>query len=116
MTKHFSFRLDEIKNLVDENGTIHSDNPRCVAIPNNIDTLSKNEQAKLKRYNQDTDFRKIFCVWIMWIIPAWLLAVILILLFKKLNTAVLTTLLGTTTVTVLGLPYIVLKNLFPEGQ
>ena len=71
---------------------------------------------KQERYKADTKHR-LYLAWsIMGIIIVWLLAVIVILCFNTrffhLSDIVLVTLLGTTTVTVIGLPAIVLKGFF----
>lgn len=84
--------------------------------PVDIDELSMSEQKRM-RYEQDTHFRKHFANWVMIVIPAWLLFVILILVgcgsgLMTLDSTVLVTLLTTTTVNVLGLAYIVLKDIF----
>lgn len=81
-----------------------------------IDELSMSEQKRM-RYEQDTHFRKHFANWVMIVIPAWLLFVILILAgcgsgLLYIDSTVLVTLLTTTTVNVLGLAYIVLKDIF----
>lgn len=84
-----------------------------------VDDLSMHEQIKA-RYKQDTDFRKYFSVWVMIIAPAWLVATLFIVVLcgcsvLVLPQSVINTLLATTTATVLGLAYIVLKGMFPEG-
>ena len=55
----------------------------------------------------------------MWIVPAWLGLVLVIVFFcgfklTELDSSVLITLLATTTVNVLGLAYIVLKGIFNQ--
>jgi hypothetical protein len=82
----------------------------------NVDDMSLAEQ-KAVRYGQDTKYRSHLAIWVMWIVPGWLVLVIVILglcgfRVMELNTEVLITLLATTTVNVLGLAYIVLKGIF----
>lgn len=98
------------------------------AIPENItddvledvDDKSMRQQRK-ERFSQDTRFRRHLANWVMIIVPCWLFLVIVILFFHGfglifLPTEVIITLLATTTVNVLGLAYIVLKGIFPEGK
>lgn len=85
-----------------------------------VDDLSMKDQIK-ERYGQDTRFRKHLAHWVMWIVPVWLGCVLFIITFNdpfcfNLNSKVLITLLATTTVNVLGLAYIVLKGIFPQGK
>lgn len=81
-----------------------------------IDAASLKEQEKI-RYSQDTKFRKHLTRWVMIIIPAWLYMVFQILCKCAngqwhLSDMVLSTLLATTTVNILGLANIVLKGMF----
>ncbi len=88
-------------------------------LPTDVDDLSMRKQIHI-RYKQDTDFRKYFSVWVMIIAPVWLVATLVIVILcgcsvLVLPQSVINTLLATTTATVLGLAYIVLKGMFPEG-
>lgn len=98
------------------------------AIPENVnddvledvDDKSMRQQRK-ERFSQDTRFRRHLANWVMTIVPCWLLSVVVILFLHGLGliclpTEVIITLLATTTVNVLGLAYIVLKGIFPEGK
>lgn len=81
-----------------------------------IDTSSLKDQEKI-RYRQDTKFRKHLTLWVMIIIPSWLILVFILLClcaFRlcELSNAILTTLLATTTANILGLANIVLKGMF----
>ena len=83
-----------------------------------VDQSSLKEQVR-ERYSQDTRFRKHLALWVMWIVPAWLALVLVIVFFcgfrlTELDSSVLITLLATTTVNVLGLAYIVLKGIFSQ--
>ncbi|WP_109831389.1 hypothetical protein [Reichenbachiella versicolor] len=88
------------------------------------DSLSSQiERKKLesKRYESDTKDRKWLAIWTATIVSLWLLCVILILVKNEsskldLSDTVLVTLLGTTTLNVLGLPYIVLKGHFASSS
>lgn len=74
------------------------------------------EEQERERYKADTGLRNQLCKWIMFLIPSWLAVVFVILIISNfwgnLSTSVLCTLLGTTTVEVIGLPYIILEGLF----
>lgn len=85
-----------------------------------VDDLSIRAQIK-RRYDQDTDYRRHLANWVMIIVPAWLLAVIVILILcgccvMSFDKDIMIALLATTTVNVLGLAYIVLKGIFPESK
>lgn len=88
-------------------------------VPDNSNLESQDykslEQQKADRFGQDTKHRKVLIIWTMILISGWLVAVILIVVIcKHLSDVVLSTLLATTTVNVLGLAKIVLGNLFPR--
>ena len=77
------------------------------------------EKLKLKndRYKDNTELRRGLAILFTITINGWLIIVFLILLNNrslKLSDSVLITLLGTTTIQVLGMMYVILKNLFPE--
>lgn len=83
-------------------------------------------QAKIKaleaeRYSSDTKDRKWLAIWAVIVVSLWLLLVIIILLLNKLcsinlSDNVLIALLGTTTLNVLGLSFIVLKGHFNSSK
>lgn len=83
-----------------------------------IDYDSENMiRQKTERYIQDTGHRHTLILWMMTIVSLWLMAVIFIVAFNGLlnlsiNDTVMVTLLATTTANVLGLPLIILKDLF----
>ncbi len=83
----------------------------------------------LKHRNKDLEMqlkqRKISFKWVLGLITVYLVfvGVFLVLIFCEFtkthhtfSPTIVMTLLGTTTATVLGLPYIVLKNLFPHSN
>lgn len=75
------------------------------------------QKLKALRYLSDTTDRKWLAVWTAIVVSIWLFVVLFILIFNeqfniKLNTTVIVALLGTTTLNVLGLSYIVLKGHF----
>ena len=81
------------------------------------------ERAKqeVERIKSNTEERKKMAKWVKYVIPSWLgitagiISSVGMELFE-LSEVVLCTLLGTTTVNVLGLGYIVLKGLFPNDN
>ena len=88
-----------------------------------VDALPINRQEDLinERYAQDTKERKLLSHWVTIVVSLWLLFVLAILslnrlLELKLSDTVLCMLLGTTTINILGLAYIVLKGLFDRKQ
>ncbi len=86
-----------------------------------IDSESLDIQKDLKRlennrYHSDTKDRKWLAKWTAFVVTIWLTSVLLILVFNEdkicLSDKVLITLLGTTTLNVLGLSFIVLRGHF----
>jgi hypothetical protein len=81
----------------------------------NIDNYDLDKQKSF-RYNQDTKERKFLSHWVVLVVSIWLFWVIFILIFNELllnlSDTVICMLLGTTTINILGLAYIVLKGLF----
>jgi hypothetical protein len=81
----------------------------------------EDQKLKSKRYRQDTDERKLLSHWVIGVVSIWLFLTVLMLglnrlLCLKLSDVVCCMLLGTTTVNILGLAYIVLKGLFPDSE
>ncbi len=91
-----------------------------------IDSDDLKAQVEMKRlesyrYKSDTVDRKWLAIWTAGVVTLWLIAVIGILLYNKsqsigLSDTVLVTLLGTTTLNVLGLSFIVLRGHFTSSQ
>jgi hypothetical protein len=90
-----------------------------------IDTQGKGEQAHQKewyslanaRFKYDNKLRKRLSYWALWVVSLWLAIVLTLLILSgtsclKLSDVVLSTLLATTTLNVLGLMFIVLKGYF----
>ena len=90
----------------------------------NIDSKDLGMQKialETERYKSDTNDRKWLAKWATWVVTGWLSFVILILLFNRicnfnLSDVVLATLLGTTTLNVLGLSFIVLRGHFTSAK
>lgn len=94
--------------------------PTYTSAGKDYDTLNLGEQ-KRARYKQDTHFRRCLAIWVMHIVPLWLFMVMIVVVFygvgwMNLSDTAIVTLLATTTANVLGLAYIVLKGIFPEGS
>lgn len=74
------------------------------------------DQLKADRYHNNTGLRTILARWALSIVTAWLGIVAIILMYNNdefcLSESVLITLLTTTTANVLGLIYIVMKDIF----
>lgn len=91
-----------------------------------IDSDDLKIQIKLKeleqqRYASDTVDRKWLAIWTAVVVSLWLSLVIFILIVNErfslcLSDSVLITLLGTTTINVLGLSFIVLRGHFNSAQ
>lgn len=88
-----------------------------------IDSAGLSDQLKrllAERYANDTQNRQWLARWAVWIVSIWLIVVLFIILanrnFFSLSDAVLIALMGTTTLNVLGLSYIVLKGYFQASE
>jgi len=65
--------------------------------------------------------KKGICVWVKWVVSIYLIFIAYILLLLvlnegKLESSVVIALLTTTTINILGLPYMIIKSLFPEKR
>jgi hypothetical protein len=65
--------------------------------------------------------KKGICVWVKWVVSIYLIFIACILLLLvlsegKLESSVVIALLSTTTINILGLPYMIIKSLFPEKK
>lgn len=88
-----------------------------------ISKQKKQYKHEAERFKNNTEQRKCLVNSTIWIIKLWLFAVVVLIFlcaFKQceLDKIVLCTLLGTTTVNVLGLGHIIIKGLFfaPESS
>jgi hypothetical protein len=76
----------------------------------------KKKELENQRYQSDTKDRKWLAEWTAWTVSMWLLLVMCILMYNDkrwhLDPSVLIALLGTTTLNVLGLSFIVLRGHF----
>lgn len=93
--------------------------PPSTTLTSNSDVMSLREQEhdlKNKRYQSDTTWRCRLSWWVIIADSTWLLSILVILFcntkYLQLSDPVLLMLLGTTTINVLGLAFIVLKGLF----
>lgn len=81
------------------------------------DFEEEEKKSEIERYKIDTELRKSLAKWSFWIITSWIIGVIVVLMLNShcfcLSDDVLKVILITTTANILGLPIIVLRNLFP---
>ena len=81
------------------------------------DFEEEEKKSEIERYKIDTELRKSLAKWSFWIITGWIIGVIVVLMLNShcfcLSDDVLKVILITTTANILGLPIIVLRNLFP---
>ena len=85
-----------------------------------IDAWDLGKQQSI-RYDQDTEERKLLSHWVMWVVSVWLFLVLAAIVFNKffclgIEPSVSLMLLGTTTVNILGLAFIVLRGLFDDTK
>jgi hypothetical protein len=69
----------------------------------------------------ELELKKGICVWVKWVVSVYLIFIAYILLLLvlnegKLESSVVIALLTTTTINILGLPYMIIKSLFPEKR
>lgn len=81
----------------------------------------KKFHAELKRYEKLTKQRSLMVTYSSIVVCVWLVFVAVILVYyvwwtPDISTTVLTTLLATTTVNVIGLGYVLIKGLFNNGE
>lgn len=101
-------------------------NPSPDSKEENIDSFKLSDQERIKRelenerYNSDTRDRKWLAEWSATIVSVWLFLVFIILVSNHrslhLSDNVINVLLGTTTLNVLGLMYIVLRGHFTSNK
>ena len=78
-------------------------------------------QLKIDISKQELELKKGICVWVIRIVSVYLFFIAYILLHLvlnegKLESSVVIALLTTTTINILGLPYMIIKSLFPEKK
>lgn len=83
--------------------------------------FAQKKDLERKRYEEDTEHRRILVHWVMQTSNIWISCVVFIVIFCgagvfSLSDVVLTTLLATTTATILGLPLVVLRGLFKDNE
>lgn len=83
--------------------------------PDEDDLDEQEKKLRNKAIDQDIKHRNILVYWVMSVVSVWLIAVVLIIVFcRNLTDTVKVTLLTTTTINILGLPFIILKGLFGD--
>ena len=81
----------------------------------------RGEKLKHDFIKQEIDLKSSICVWVKRVVSIYLIFIAYILLLLvlnegKLESSVVITLLTTTTINILGLPYMIIKSLFPEKR
>ena len=111
--------------ILNEKEFYSEDIPPKVAFENTLFTVIEKRLNKLElknvRYRDNSDMRKALVIAFTTIIAFWLLSVLLILVGNKLNRYdlsenTLIAFLTTSSANVLGMMYVILKNLFPEKK
>ena len=111
--------------ILNEKEFYSEDVPPKVAFENTLFTVIEKRLNKLElknvRYRDNSDMRKALVIAFTTIIAFWLLSVLLILVGNNLNRYdlsenTLITFLTTSSANVLGMMYVILKNLFPEKK
>ncbi|MBF9253072.1 hypothetical protein I2I11_07195 [Pontibacter sp. 172403-2] len=106
------------KNLLDViQHTSRSKNKDIDIDSDELEAQKVQKALEADRYSSDTRDRKWLAIWTAVIVSIWLLVVLLILVLNAkwqlgLHDAILVALLGTTTLNVLGLSFIVLRGHF----
>lgn len=109
--------------ILNEKEFYSEDIPPKVAFENTLFTVIEKRLNKLElknvRYKDNSDMRKALVIAFTTIIAFWLLSVLLILVGNKVNRYdlsenTLIAFLTTSSANVLGMMYVILKNLFPE--
>lgn len=95
--------------------------PNAETSNNDTKTIEEQEkQLRNDRFKSDTNWRCRLSWWVICVDSVWLTAILLILMSNTkwfhLSDTVLLMLLGTTTINVLGLAFIVLKGLFGNND
>lgn len=88
---------------------------------NNTATLNSHlKDAQVKRFLTDTSLRTVLVYFFSIVILLWLASVMVVVFlndsFVKLSDNVMTVLLTTTTINVIGMMLIILRNLFPHNS
>lgn len=83
--------------------------------------LSEKIDPPTERYKDTSQLRRHTGYWVMTVVSQWLFVVICLVILVglkslELNDSVIITLLGTTTVNIIGLPYVLLKGLYPQDK
>ena len=81
----------------------------------------RGETLKHDIIKQEIELKSSICVWVKWVVSIYLIFIAWILLLLvlsegKLESSVVIALLTTTTINILGLPYMIIKSLFPEKK
>lgn len=103
-----------MKNIIPSK--IESNNKDIDIDSDELDIQKELKRLEIKKFGSDITDRKWLAIWSAFVVSIWLILVVVILFLNKcfldLSDAVLMTLLGTTTLNILGLSFIVLRGHF----
>ena len=125
-----NYKKEDFVNLTPHDLRVRDENLREKTLKNDItqqelqlkkDISQQELQLKIDISKQELELKKGICVWVIRIVSVYLffIAYILLLLVLnegKLESSVVIALLTTTTINILGLPYMIIKSLFPEKK
>ena len=104
----------DLKNIIPSK--IESNNKDIDIDSDELDIQKELKRLEIKKFGSDITDRKWLAIWSAFVVSIWLILVVVILFLNKcfldLSDAVLMTLLGTTTLNILGLSFIVLRGRF----
>ncbi len=104
----------DLKNIIPSK--IESNNKDIDIDSDELDIQKELKRLEIKKFGSDITDRKWLAIWSAFVVSIWLILVVVILFLNKcfldLSDAVLMTLLGTTTLNILGLSFIVLRGHF----
>lgn len=113
---------NKIKKIIDNISA--PDNP--VSATKSKDIEKRDEDLRKKRIENDVaenelELKKGICNWVKWVVTIYLIFIAIIVLaltagIGQLNDNVIIALLTTTTINILGLPYMIIKSLFPSKK
>ncbi len=108
---------------IKSNATLNKE-PIHPKIPNAFDLQKKDEELRRKKIENDISenelaLKKGIYFWVKWVVTIYLSFVAITILalftgFGSLSDNVVIALLSTTTINILGLPYMIIKSLFPN--
>lgn len=95
---------------------------RKITPPRNLKSEASRKESLLNDIlESELDLKKGICKWVQWVVSVYLIFIALILItltFKigNLESEVIIALLTTTTINILGLPWLIIRSLFPPSK